>query len=199
MQTASVLRHASRFAAMLLLWGGCLCGFRQTAPAGAQEPGSESQEISLADGHVRLTRPQAWKPRPPRSRIIEHELEVASDDPNEVAGRVTMMGAGGSVEANIQRWVAQFEPTGGKPVQKDVQQRKIAGCDVHLIDIAGTYLDRPQGFRGPVVKQPDYRMLGAIVVTAKHGDYFVKLYGPKKTVDRQTEAFAQLIDSLEVD
>jgi hypothetical protein len=181
-----------------LLFAATLC-VGPAAPASGQAPGDDGDRIALADGHLQLTRPAGWKSRPPRSRIVEQELEVPAHEDDPVAGRVTIMGAGGSIEANIARWVGQFEPANGKPVERQVQVRKIANCDVHLVDLSGTYLDRPQGFRGPVVKRPDYRMLGAIIVTAKYGDYFVKLYGPKKTVDQQAEAFAQFIGSLKVD
>ncbi len=41
-------------------------------------------------------------------------------------------------------------------------------------------------------------MLAAIISTEKSGRYFFKLYGPKKTVAAQEDAFRAMIQSLDV-
>ena len=41
-------------------------------------------------------------------------------------------------------------------------------------------------------------MLSAIVVTKEAGNYFVKFYGPEKTVGDNREKFDKMIDSLSV-
>jgi hypothetical protein len=41
-------------------------------------------------------------------------------------------------------------------------------------------------------------MLGAIIVTDKVGQYFVKLYGPRKTIAANEKAFLDMIEGLEV-
>jgi hypothetical protein len=39
-------------------------------------------------------------------------------------------------------------------------------------------------------------MLGAIIVGGEQGNYFVKAYGPKKTMDASEEAFKKMIESV---
>ena len=40
-------------------------------------------------------------------------------------------------------------------------------------------------------------MLAAIIVT-KHGKYFVKMYGPKKTMASQVKPFREMLGTLQV-
>ena len=46
--------------------------------------------------------------------------------------------------------------------------------------------------------RPDYRMLAAIVET-EAGNYFIKLYGPAKTLGAQADAFRAMVESLKED
>jgi hypothetical protein len=134
---------------------------------------------------------------------VEYEYEIPSEgedaDGNPLTpGRMTVMGAGGSIEDNINRWVGQFEVKGGAKPKKE--EAKIAGQKVHLVDISGTYKDTPGGpFAGgkPVLRE-NYRMLAAIIATEKDGQHFIKFYGPKATVEKNEEAFKRMIDSLKV-
>ena len=110
----------------------------------------------------------------------------------------TYTGAGGSVENNVSRWIGQFDGVTKEKAKR--QETKIAGQKVYLVDISGTYKDSPGGpFAGakPIPRE-NYRMLGAIITTEKNGNYFLKFYGPKATVDKNEEAFTKMVDSLKV-
>src|SRR5689334_14477763 len=99
-----------------------------------------ADEIELADGKVTLEAPEAWKQKMPSNRIITYEYEVPAADDDERAGRMTVSSASGAVEANIDRWVSQFELKGSKPKKEEM---KVAGQKVYLVDIAGTFKDTP--------------------------------------------------------
>ena len=118
-------------------------------------------------------------------------------------GRVTISGAGGSIKANINRWIGQFDQPDGSSTEKvaKVEDKKIAGQEVHLVDITGTYKDQPAGpfSGGPVVERKGYRMLAAIIVNKDLGSYFIKFYGPDRTVADNRKAFEKMIDGLEVE
>ena len=109
---------------------------------------------------------------------------------------MTVMGAGGAIEDNIARWVGQF----AKPDDKDIKKetKEIQGQKVYFVDISGTYKDSVGGpfAGGKVIERPDYRMLAAIIATEKDGNYFVKLYGPKKTIAANEEAFNKMIEGM---
>lgn len=74
------------------------------------------QVVDLAQGALQLPLPVAWKKGTPRSRIVEHEFTLPKAEGDQEDGRLTIMSAGGGVEANIARWEAQFQTSNGKPL-----------------------------------------------------------------------------------
>jgi hypothetical protein len=157
-------------------------------------------EVKLAEGKVQMTAPSSWEKKKPQTRIVDYEFTAKAVADDKVNGRVTVMGAGGSVEANIDRWIAQFSQPDGESTRDRamIEKFKVAGQDVHLVDINGRYKDQRGPF-APAVYRDDYRMMGAIIVTDGLGQYFVKMYGPKKTIAANEKAFKEMIDSLKVE
>jgi len=142
-----------------------------------------------------LTTPADWVKKEPRSRIVEYEFEIPKAEGDEFPGRVTVMGAGGGVEANVDRWKGQFKSDGGE-VKADIQKSKVAEQDIYLVDIKGTYIDKPAPFAPtPGVDRPNYRMVGAIIAT-EGGQYFVKAYGPEKTMEKALPGFKKMVEGL---
>lgn len=154
--------------------------------------------IELAEGKLELTVSGKWDKVKPRSRIVEYEFSVPAVEGDEKDGRVTVMGAGGSIEANIERWVGQFsQPDGGNTKDRaKVDEKKIGGQTVHSVDISGTFDDRPP-FAGQGVQREKYRMLALIIETEQLGNYFVKFYGPAATIEANKEAFEEMAKSLQ--
>ncbi len=161
---------------------------------GADEQGSK---LAVADGKLQLTAPAGWMRKQPQSSIVEYEFAVKASEGDPVDGRVTVMSAGGGVEANIDRWYGQFtQPDGGSTRDRaKVSKKKVAGQEVHLVDISGTYKDQ-RGPVAPAVDRPKYRMLGAILPT-RQGTVYIKFYGPQRTVADNEKSFQSMIDSLE--
>jgi hypothetical protein len=170
--------------------------------------------LLVHDKQLQVAVPTRWQKVTPRNRLIEVELTIPPAEVEERAvedtldqsseltprGRLTMMAAGGDVESNIRRWVGQFR-LGRDADGKDAmhrEERKLRGAVAHVLDIAGTYFDSPQGPFGPKVELTDYRMLGAIIEIEGAGKYFVKLYGPAVIVEANREAFEEMLTSLEL-
>lgn len=153
---------------------------------------AESQPVQGANGAVSLQVPDQWTRKQPSVRIIEHEYSAPAKAGDAIAGRLTMMAAGGSVKDNLARWIGQFDAKGVKKVVKDSQ---VNGMKVHQIDLRGTYNDRRGPF-APATKRADYRMLGAIVEMKSGGLYFLKFYGPDATISANQKAFQQMVGSL---
>jgi hypothetical protein len=113
---------------------------------------------------------------------------------------MTVMGAGGTVQANIDRWYGQFtQPDGSETKTKATTKKlELAGCKVTLVDIPGTYKDSPGGpfAGGRIVERPDYRMLAAIVETPDRGNHFLKFYGPAKTVAAHADGFRTMVEGM---
>ena len=180
---------------LFLCWivGCCLL---DTASA---EEESDEVRVVLADGAFSLTAPAAWKRKQPRSRIVAYEFGLPAAKDDAVDGRLTIMAAGGSIEANVNRWIGQFVQPDGTATKERAQtsHKEIAGQQVHFVDIAGTYQDQPRGPFGPAVARENYRMLGAIIALKGKGNYFVKLYGPHKTVSAAAKPFREFVESLQ--
>jgi len=159
-------------------------------------------EVKVADGNIVFSATGTWKSVPPRSRILEAELKVPRVGTDAADGRLTIMGAGGTIELNIERWQGQFKQADGSDTKDHtkVEKQMVAGQQVSLVDITGTYIDSPGGpfAGGKKVDRPNYRMLSAIIQTAADGNYFVKLYGPKATIDKNAEHFKAMVKSIKI-
>ena len=160
--------------------------------------------FTIADGGASLEAPATWKRVQPKSGMVETEFAIpsegkAADGGPLPPGRMTVMGAGGSVEANIERWCGQFsQPDGSSTKDKSsTKTLKVAGRDVTLVDIVGTYKDSPGGpfAGGQAIDRPEYRMLAAIV-EGPDGNYFLKFYGPAATVEKHADGFRKMIEGM---
>jgi hypothetical protein len=168
-----------------------------SAPAVAAEGGDPV--IKLADGKMWLRTPDTWTRKQPKSRIVEQEFAIAASEGDKADGRLTVMRAGGTIQANIDRWIGQFTQPDGKNT-KDLaktRQIKVAGQEVHMVDLSGTYKDQAGPF-APAVERPKYRMLGAIISVKDQGNYFIKFYGPQRTIADNERKFVTMIEGLEV-
>jgi hypothetical protein len=171
------------------------------AVASARQAEADARTFAIADGGFSLSAPEGWKRVQPKSSIVETEFAIPSEGEGEQPGRMTVMGAGGSVQANVDRWFGQFsQPDGSETKDKAATKKlKLAGCQVTIVDITGTYKDAPAGpfAGGKAVDRPDYRMLAAIVETPEGGgNYFLKFYGPGKTVATYADGFRAMIEGL---
>lgn len=159
----------------------------------------DSRAFAIAGGSLLLEAPASWKRVQPKSGIVETEFAIPSAD-DLPAGRMTVMGAGGSVQANVDRWYGQFaQPDGSATKDKATTKTlKLAGCTVTLVDVTGTYKDMPGGpfAGGKTIERPDYRMLAAIVETPAAGSHFLKFYGPAATVAKEADGFRKMIEGL---
>ena len=170
------------------------------APVQAWQAGDDALAYTIAEEGFSLAAPEGWKRVQPKSSIVETEFAIPSEGEGLQPGRMTVMGAGGSVQANVDRWYGQFaQPDGSDTKSKATSKKlKLAGCDVTIVDITGTYKDAPAGpfAGGKAVDRPDYRMLAAIVETPDRGNYFLKFYGPGKTVAKHADGFRAMVEGL---
>jgi hypothetical protein len=122
--------------------------------------------------------------RPPRA---------ASDkEDSELAVFYFGPGQGGSVEANVDRWIKQF--TGVKPDAVRREDREAHGLRQHTVAIGkGTFSSGMPGASSGT--KADFGLLGGIV-EAPSGTYFFKLTGPAASVAAARPAFIKLLDSV---
>jgi hypothetical protein len=159
----------------------------------------ETREIQVAGGAIVFDAPEAWPSVEPANQLIEHELAVAPPEgSNAAAARLTVMAAGGSVEANIARWIGQFQGTEGGADRDTAESEaiEVGGMKATIVEVAGTYLESAGGPFGPKTPRPGYRLVGAIVETQGEGNYFFKLVGPEASVEPASEAFREMLATL---
>ncbi|MDH3717372.1 MAG: hypothetical protein OES79_04560 [Planctomycetota bacterium] len=158
---------------------------------GAAAP-AEHLGNQVETGAIQLTAPEQWVRRQPRSGFVMAEFSLPKAEGDEKDGRLTVSVAGGSIEANIDRWRGQFGSGPEKDSQKEID---VAGLKVTLVDFAGTFNEQAGPF-APGVTREGYRMLAAIIPA---GDqlHFVKAYGPEKTMAAHVEAFHEFVKTTQ--
>jgi hypothetical protein len=158
------------------------------APAAPAPSGGRSEGA----GPVKWTAPSRWDAKPASGmRAATYNIPAAKGD-SEGAECAVFANLGGGVEANINRWIGQFEKTDGSPNQK---KETINGLPVTTVDVSGTFKGG-----GPMMGQSGgpkagYRLLGAIV-EGPEGDVFFKLTGPAKTIASAESEFQAMIKSI---
>jgi hypothetical protein len=176
----------------------CVVALWSLALARADEA-SKGEHFTIGEGKFQMPLPAGWVAKEPRVRFIEHEFEIPAAEGDDRPGRATVMGAGGTVEENIKRWAGQFSQPDGSDTREKVktENKTIAGQPVTIVDISGTYEDKPPFSGAPGVQRENYRMLSAIISLKGAGNYFVKFYGPKATVGGQEANFIKMLEGLE--
>ncbi|GAB6165049.1 hypothetical protein JCM19992_10490 [Thermostilla marina] len=162
------------------------------------QPASQAASGTLElPGGLTMKAPEGWESVRPAISMIQYEFRIPAVEGEPRDGRATFMAAGGSVDANIQRWIGQFaQPDGSDTAEKTkVSEETIADTKVHIVELSGTY-NESMGPMAPPTPRENYRMLAAIVETGE-GLYFIKFYGPDKTVAANRDAFLAMLHSLE--
>jgi hypothetical protein len=139
--------------------------------------------------------PARWKvvPNPSTMRIATYRVPHAASD--SVDAEVSVTQAGGSVEANADRWVGQFDAEGQKHAKRTT--KKIAGFDVTIVEVEGTYAGgMAMGSSGGAPPEAaNTALLGAIVGTPGM-PYFFKMTGPARSVHDARADLDSLLASM---
>jgi hypothetical protein len=152
----------------------------------------------LQSGSLAYTPPGEWKSRPAASsmRVAEFVVPRAQGDAED--GEVIVYffgGTGGSVDANVQRWIGQFQQPQGAPADGKRTTFAVGDLKVTTVDVSGTYVAEVRPGSAERHNKPNFRMRAAVVETPR-GPYFVKFTGPAKTVAAASSAFDGFIRSL---
>jgi hypothetical protein len=144
--------------------------------------------------------PAGWKAAGPSSsmRVAQFVLPRAAGDAADADLVVYYFGgSGGTVDANIERWLGQMQQPGGKPSSAVAKReaRSINGLKVTLVDVSGTYVAEMTPGSAERHNSPNFRLRAAVIETPS-GPYFIKLTGPARTVAAAEKAFEQFLGSM---
>jgi hypothetical protein len=143
-------------------------------------------------GSLTLTPSEGWTRKPPQSSFIAAEFVLPRAAGDDQDGRLTLSLAGGSIEANVERWKGQF--TGGSKNDKQ-EQFDVAGVKVTLVDLSGDFNDQRGPF-APGVQRKGFRMISAILPVGGQL-HFIKGVGPEKTMAAHLEKIKAFIRSAQ--
>jgi hypothetical protein len=203
------MSYSARYLAPVVLIGFTVAGLMNGSPPALRAADEKADpkpnpKIDLADGQIILMAPDGWVRKTPKVRFIDHEFAVSAEKGDTEDGRVTVMGAGGTVDANVERWIGQFSQVDGSETKNQIaeanRKKTISGLEVRFVDLAGTYkeMSRPFDPNAASVERKDYRMLAAIIASPKLGNYFIKFYGPRQTITAHADEFRKMFDGLKV-
>jgi len=155
---------------------------------------------SIGASGLAYVKPADWKPVATTSsmRVAQFAIPRAASDAADAELVVYYFGgSGGSVEANIERWIGQMQQPDGRPSSAVAKRttRTVNGLAVTLVDVSGTYVAEMTPGAAARHNSLNYR-LRAAVVTTPNGPYFVKLTGPAATIAAAEKAFEQFLASI---
>ncbi len=153
--------------------------------AGAADPAAGGAVAELT-----WKAPPRWEKVPNTSsmRLATYRVPRAEGDGEDAELSVTQ--AGGSIDANVERWMGQFGEEGRRTAKRTT--RKVGSLDVTVVEVEGTF----SGGMGPKAgAEKGWALLGAIVATPGMPHFF-KLTGPVKSVKAAKAEFDQLVGSV---
>ncbi len=153
-----------------------------------------------ATGELSFTAPSEWISETPSSRMrrAQYRLPRVSGDSEDAEMVIFFFREqGGSVQANLDRWIGQFRKADGSPASEaaKISHKESHGIPLTLVDVSGTYRGSAGPMMAPAEPKPNFRMLAAIAETPS-GPWFFKLTGPEETVTQWEESFHVFLDTL---
>jgi hypothetical protein len=176
--------------------GAATTGVDRAAPpeggsiGGAAESGSNPVAEVVELDAINFTPSAGWARKPAGSTFVVAEFSLPRAEGDDADGRLTISTAGGSVEANIDRWKGQFQPQPKSMSQEDID---IAGLKATIVDLSGDFNDQRGPF-APGELRPGYRMIAAVIPVGGQL-HFIKATGPQKTIASHAAAIQQFIRS----
>lgn len=134
--------------------------------------------------------PARWQlvPNASTMRLATYRIPHAPGDSEDP--ELTITQAGGTVEANMQRWMGQFGAEGAKTAKRS--NRTVKPFEIALVEVEGKFAS---GMGKEGREEDQWAMLGAIVQTPGMPHFF-KLTGPAKSVKAAKAEFDSLVGSV---
>lgn len=157
-------------------------------PCRAESP---PQPVAFRVGPLLFDRPEGWRWVKPEGSFRAAQLEKFGPNKATLVMAFSRFpaGTGGTVQANIERWVRQFSQTSSPA---DVQSISTKSCHVTLVKICGSLKGGLPG--GPEKEIPKALLLGAILET--DGEMIVvKTAGPTSALLGEEKVFSEMISA----
>jgi hypothetical protein len=156
-----------------------------------------AQSSGASGSELKWTPPARWEAKPGSGMRAATYIIPAAKGDSEGGECAVFVNIGGGVDANIKRWIGQFEQPDGSSSEAKAKQNKetINGLPVTTVDLTGTFKGGGPAMGQTSGPKPNYRLLGAIV-EGPQGEVFLKFTGPAKTVAAAQEEFQTMLKSV---
>ena len=137
---------------------------------------------------INFESPKNWESSEPTNNMRKAQFSASSPSGKTAEVVFYYFGSGntGGIQANVDRWMKQFED----PQDKKVNTETINKTRVTYAQAHGTFLSgRPFG---PKTPNPGYGLLAAII-EGEGGAVFIKITGPKSAVEANIEATKKMV------
>lgn len=175
----------------------CLVALLAASSALAQESDLMMKEVVEIAG-ITYAVPTGWVVEEPKSsamirRLAQFRLPRAEGD--DADGQLVAIQAGGSVEANLERWRAQFSSTDAEQAKGSTVEVEVAGIRATVLTVYGTYSVPPFLRKGDgPAEQPGQGMIGVVLETEPQMTFF-KVTGGAATIEAHRAAVLELLAS----
>ncbi len=160
-------------------------------PASAQAPAANAPD-SFPVGGLTFKRPADWTWVPVQSPMRKAQLAVPGMGAGKTAD-ITFFhfgpSGGGDLDSNVQRWLKQFQSA---PGAEKVESKTVGDRKTTLVSTSGTFSSGMPG--QPAAAMENYALLGAIIEDPE-GSVFVKMTGPKETVQAASPKFMEFLEA----
>lgn len=166
----------------------CLALCWVLVPCRAEPP---PQPVAFRVGPLLFDRPEGWNWVKPEGsfRVAQLEKSGPNKTPLVMAFSRFPAGTGGTVQANIDRWIRQFSQTASPA---DVRPVSSKSCPITLVKIRGSLKGGLPG--GSDKEIPDAILLGAIL-EAEGEMIVVKTAGPASALSGEEKVFSEMISA----
>ncbi len=185
----------------IVFLSGC-SSTQPSEPRSVPEQTSSSQSAQASGAGLEFETPSTWIKETPSSsmRLAQYRLPHLPEDSEDAELAVFYFGGqGGTVQANVERWIGQFSDPNGSPLTDAVKvsERDTDGIHLTIVDVSGTYHQAQGPMMAATTDKPNYRMLAA-VADGPTGPTFFKLTGPQGTVDHFEDSFQRMLDTVRI-
>ena len=144
-----------------------------------------------ASGKVRFAAPEDWEETRPSNAFTLASWSLPE------GGACTVTAVGGGVEMNLNRWLGQFAPPEGESDLVSSQgPLEDARYPTTRMEIEGTMTATRSVGGGPPRK--DWMLVGAALEDTPSGTVYVKIMGPKSTLEPQLDSLWEAVRGLEI-
>lgn len=158
--------------------------------------------VTDLDG-LKSTTPKSWRSQPTATAERVYQFEIPRAEGDEHNGQLLIFyfgpGGGGGVQANIDRWKGMIKPADGATAADayKVTEFKVGDVKVTQLEATGTYTFKRRPFdpneKGEL--RPNYKFIG-VIFESPNGPYFIRMVGPKKTIDAHREGFDEWLKNF---